>query len=294
MENLKKLIAPVGVSLAVMVAFYVFVIQPQLVEDPIVIESQSVTRFNTPVFFQDTVTNESTVSNEGAVTMDGALTVTGASTLTGNVAAAGTLGVTGASTFTGLATMNGGATIVGTVTVDAGAINSTAIANISRTVSISLISFMECTTDAGANIDFSDDADAFPDFTGIATDGLGFFLEYDSTSATEDTARACNNLSVPEDYASGGKFELVIGKDAETGANSEVVNCAGSIGGAALGAAGTVTISGTALAAYSCVPTLTGLAAGDYLGFTFYVTSGGTVDDDTNIYSVGFQYTATQ
>ncbi len=288
MENLKKLIAPVGISLAVMIAFYAFVIQPQLVEDPIVVESQSVTRFNTPVFFQDTVTNQSTVSNEGAVTMDGALTVTGASTLTGNVAAAGTLGVTG------LSTLSGGATIVGTVTVDAGAIGSTAIANISRTVSISLISFMECTTDAGANIDFSDDADAFPDFTGIATDGLGFFLEYDSTSATEDTARACNNLSVPEDYASDGKFELVVGKDAETGANTEVINCAGSIGGAALGTVGTVTISGTALVAYSCVPTLTGLAAGNYLGFTLYVTSGGTVDDDTNIYSVGFQYTATQ
>lgn len=289
-NKFKKYLIPILISLVVsgvaIFAYDVVIVQPQMASQsgsaPIEVETQSVTRYNRPAVFQDTVTLEE------PVTMEGTLAVTGASTLTGNVTAAGTLGVTG------LSTLSGGATVVGTVTLDADEIGIAEIENITRTVSIPLVSFIECTTDAGAAIDFSDDADAFPDFTGIATDGLGFYLEFDSTSATEDTAYICGNLVVPEDYASNGLFELVIGKDAETGANTEVVNCAGSIDGAALGAAGTVTTSGTALAIYSCEPTLTSLAAGNSLGFEVHITSAGTADDDVRVYSVGFLYTATQ
>lgn len=323
-EKLKPYGVMLVVALLAIFAYDVVIVQPQIRDmsggAPIEVGTQSVTRFNRPIQFQDILTMEQPVTMDSTLSVAGASTLTGAVTTSGdlsavNISGSGSITATGDMKTTGL-TVTGDESVVnlaasgsitatgdmsttaitvnGAATLSASSIDSTEIANITRTVSIPLISFMECTTDAGANIDFSDDADAFPDFTGLATDGLGFFLEFDSTGSSEDTARACDNLTVPEDYASNGLFELVVAKDAETGANTEVINCAGSINGAALGAGGTVTVSGTALVAYSCEPTLTSLAAGDSLGFTIYVTSGGTVDDDTQIYSVGFQYTATQ
>jgi len=188
----------------------------------------------------------------------------------------------------------GGATIVGTVALDASEIGSAEIANISRSVSVGLMEFIECTTDGGAAINFTTGADAFPDFINGATDGTGFTLTFDDTGGEIDTAYICANLSVPADYASGGAFIVRTTKDAETGANTEVINCAGSINGAALGVAGTVAVATNTTTAYTCTPTLTALAAGNSLSFELHITSGGTADDVVNMHSVEFQYTATQ
>jgi hypothetical protein len=59
-------------------------------------------------------------------------------------------------------------------------------------------------------------------------------------------------------------------------------------------AAGTVTTSGTASAVYACTPTLTSLAAGNSLGLTLNITSGGTPDDTVSMQSIAFEYTATE
>lgn len=194
----------------------------------------------------------------------------------------------------GLNVAGGGAVIVGTVTLDAGEIGTSEIANITRTVSIPLSSFIECTTNGGADINYTDGADAFPDFINSSTDGLGFTLTFDATGGSVDTAYVCANFLVPADYASNGLFVAKATKGAETGANTEVLNCAGSINGAALGAGGTATLSGTAAAFYTCAPTLTSLAAGDSVSFEFHVTSGGTADDAVNLLAVAFEYLATQ
>jgi hypothetical protein len=173
-------------------------------------------------------------------------------------------------------------------------VDSAMITNITRTVGIDLRSLIECTTDAGADINFSSGADASPDFINSSTDGLGFTLSFDATGGSPDVERACAPIPVPADYASSGIVVVRATKGAETGANSEVINCAGSINGAALGTAGTVTTSGTTSARYQCVPTLSGLAAGDSLSLTLWITSGGTADDQVNFASVAFEYAAIQ
>lgn len=175
----------------------------------------------------------------------------------------------------------------------AASIDSTEIANQSRSVTLGLMTWIDCTTDAGAALNFSSGADAFPDFINSATDGLGFTLTFDDTGASEDTVRICASITVPPDYASGGALIARVTKDAESAA-TEVLNCAGSINGAALGAAGTVTLTGTASAAYTCTPTLTSLAAGDSVALTAYITSATTMDDTINVHAVQFQYTAVQ
>lgn len=195
-------------------------------------------------------------------------------------------------TSSGLTIADGLTLSAGSISLPASVITASMIANITRTVNLPLRSWIECTTDAGADINFTDGADAFPDFINSSTNGLGFSLTFDASTA--DTAFVCNQLNVPQDYISGGAITVEATKGAETGANSEVINCAGSINGAALGTAGTVTTSGTAAARYVCTPTLTGLAAGNSLGIEIHITSGGTADDAVNVLAIAFEYTASE
>lgn len=235
-----------------------------------------------------------------------ALTIGNASGGTNTISAVNVANVTGDAQSTeyglnvgtgfdrGINVAGGGAVIVGTVTVDTGEIGAAEVADVTRSVTLPLHSFIECSTDAGTAIGFDTTADALPDFANSSTDGLGFTLTFDATGGSPDTTRVCASITVPPDYVSGGAIVARATKGAETGANTEVLNCAGSINGAALGTAGTVTVSGTASAAYTCTPTLTSLAAGNSVAITLYITSGGTADDAVNLASVEFQYTATQ
>lgn len=205
-------------------------------------------------------------------------------------AAAGTFGGASMTTFT--VTTDG--TGDGEVVLPTGSVSAGEILDLTRTISVPIFSMIECTTDAGALIGFDATADALPDFSCSATDGLGCSLTFDAVGGSVDTAKACGVFVVPADYASGGAFIFRATKSAETGANSEVINVQISNDGAALEAAGTATTSGTAAATYTVTPTIAGLAAGESVGFAVSVTSGGTADDAVNILSIGFTYTATQ
>jgi hypothetical protein len=196
-------------------------------------------------------------------------------------------------THFGDVTIGGDLVASGAITLTTGAIDAAEIANVTRTVSVPLHSFIECTTDAGANLDFNSGADAFPDLINAATDGLGFALVFDDTGGTEDTTRVCSQFTLPSDYTSGGAFSVRASKDADAGA-TELINCAVSLNGAALLATGTITTTATANTAYTCTPTFTAAAALDSVGFTLYITSGTTADDAVSITSVGFNYVSTQ
>lgn len=216
------------------------------------------------------------------ITLDAALVLTGAVAV--NIGNSLATAVTIATDGTG----------TGELVLPAESVAAAEITNLTRTVNIPLRSFIECTTDAGADINFTDGADAFPDFINSATDGTGFTLTFDDTGGSVDTAYVCNQLVVPDDYASGGAFVFRVTKDAETGANTELLNVQISNDGGALEAAGTATITTNTVAEYTVTPTIAGLAAGESVSFTVRITSGGTADDTVNIHSVGFEYTAVQ
>lgn len=190
--------------------------------------------------------------------------------------------------------VDGAATFDGAVTLPSGDVSASEIANVVRYVPIPLMSFIECDTDAGALIGFDTTADALPDFVNSATDGTGFVLRFDDTGSSEDQSTSvCAQVLVPADYASGGAFEIRALKDAHTAA-TEVLNCAVSVNGAALQAAGTTTTSASASTAYACTPTIASLAANDSLSFHLYITSDSTMNDIVDIAAVAFFYTATQ
>jgi hypothetical protein len=181
-----------------------------------------------------------------------------------------------------------------TIAFAAGAISAADVANVTRQINLSLASFIDCQTDAGAAIGFDTTADALADFVNSATDGTGFVIRFDDTGGTEDQSmEVCSQLSVPPDYVSGGAFVIRALKDAHTGA-TEIINCAVSVNGAALETAGTVTTSAAATTSYTCTPTIAALAAADSLSFYLSITSSGTMNDVVDIASVAFSYTASQ
>lgn len=185
------------------------------------------------------------------------------------------------------------------LTGQTGNVDATMITNISRRISFPLFSFIECTTNAGTALLFTDGTDALPHFANSSTDGLGGVIRYDDTGSSEDeTTKICNSFIVPPDYVSGGAFTIRALKNAHTATESEDLNCAVSVNGAALETVGTVAVTAAATAAYTCTPTIAALAAGDSVSFYLTVTSetGGAepIDDTVDIAAVGFTYTATQ
>jgi len=215
---------------------------------------------------------------------------TAAITLDAGGAAAIVIGSADVTTFT--VTTDGTGT--GEVVLPGSSIDAAEIVDIARAISIPLLSFIDCQTDAGALIGFDTTADALADYVNSATDGTGFVIRFDDTGASEDQgSEVCSNFTLPPDYASGGEFRVRALKDAHAGA-TEVINCAVSLNGAALLAAGTVTTSASASTTYTCTPTLTSIAVNDSVSFYLSITSGTTMDDQVDVAAVEFVYTSTE
>lgn len=200
----------------------------------------------------------------------------------------GTFEVDGAANIAGILTL-GSDPVLGT-----GAASAGEVADVVRYVNLPLGTFIDCQTDAGALLGFDTTADTLADYVNSATDGTGFVLRFDDTGSSEDqSSEVCTQLTVPADYVSGGAFRIRALKDAHTAA-TEVLNCAVSVNGAALEAAGTTTTSASATTSYACTPTIAALAANDSLSFYLSITSDSTMNDLVDIASVAFFYTATQ
>lgn len=200
----------------------------------------------------------------------------------------GTFEVDGTSNFGGVATF------VGDPVLGTGGASAGEVADVVRYVPIPLRSWVDCQTDAGADLSFGSGADALADFINSATDGTGFTIQFDDSGGAEDQgSEICSQVTVPGDYASGGAIIVRALKDAHTAGNTELLTCGASINGAALGVAATTAIGVAATAAYTCTPAGT-FAAGDSASLYLSITSGGTMDDTVEIASSVFAYTATQ
>jgi len=72
----------------------------------------------------------------------------------------------------------------GETVLSAESVGAAEILNLTRAVNLSIKNFIECTTDAGADINYTDGADAFPDFICSSTNGLGCTLDFDDTGGS--------------------------------------------------------------------------------------------------------------
>jgi hypothetical protein len=168
------------------------------------------------------------------------------------------------------------------------------IANLTRSVVIRVTDMTDCGTGAPTFIDFSSGVDARPDFGNTGSAGRRVFLAFDAVAGSPDqNFQVCSNFIVPLDYASGGEFRVYAALLTAPDPATEVLNCSAGRNFSAHGAAGTVQISSSSNGFYTCTPTLTGLAAGEYVDFAMMITSDGTMDDAVRLDAIEFRYVAT-
>jgi hypothetical protein len=166
------------------------------------------------------------------------------------------------------------------------------ITNIMRSISIPLMSFVDCQSEAF--LDLTNGADPIADFIISPVDGAGIEISFDATVGNEDqNSEICSQLSVPADYVAGGAFRVRTRKT-NAGLATEVLNCTVNVNSGGVQAAGTVEIDSNASTSFVCTPTIAALAWGDRLNFSFSITSSATMDQPVVIQSVAFEYTASQ
>ena len=183
---------------------------------------------------------------------------------------------------------------IDTAEISNDAVTAAKIPNLTRSVAIPLPGFADCGTGVVGFLDFISSADAKADYVTFGSVGSRISLLFDSTAGSPDQdSPICAGFSVPLDYASGGEIRLNATLTTAPDPATEVLNCSAGRNFSAHGASGTVSIPANGNAFYTCTPTLTGLAAGEYVDFFLMITSNGTMDDAVRINSLEFRYVAT-
>jgi hypothetical protein len=189
---------------------------------------------------------------------------------------------------------------VGSSEVADGSIGSGDIANTTRAISIPLTSFIDCQTDAGALLDFTNGpGDPLPDFFNSTTDGEGFRIRFDADVGFADqNSEICSQVVVPPDYVSGltpgsgAELLIRVRKSANT-APAERLSCAASVNGGTLGAtANAPTIINTGSSFEECDLPNTLLPNQSLALNISATTSSGTMNEEVDILAVELLYTA--
>jgi hypothetical protein len=180
-------------------------------------------------------------------------------------------------------------------TIGSDAVGAGEIADTTRSVNLSITSFVDCDSSAPSLIDFSDVLDAAPDFESVAD--LRLALVWD-VAANADTHPVCASFVVPPDYASGGQVQLVSTGGLAQNNDWEVDTVSQTSGAledttpsAATG--GTDCDSGvTPGTIYDCTTTVAdSLSAGDGITIAVKRTGGSNA---MRLHAVVFRYSSTQ
>lgn len=188
----------------------------------------------------------------------------------------------------------------GEVVLPGSSVSASEIADITRSITLPLGSFVDAANELPLDVS---GADSEPDFD-ILNDGL--VIEFDDTSGSVDVNHISTTFVVPQAYASAGSIVMIVAQDAATGTNIEAMN----IGTLEQGTSGApdATVStfvatnltnstnlqsvSFALTTGGVNPTLT-LAAGTTVQLRLRQDIA-SADDIVRIFSVEFQYTATE
>ena len=162
-----------------------------------------------------------------------------------------------------------------------------------RSIQLPLKSFIECDTDAGAEINFTSGVDRFPDFSNNPTDGAGFSLRFDDTAGSEDEdTEVCTQVITPAD-SSVGSIDVVArtSKDASGGA-VERLRCGISVNGQAQ-TFDTVDVEIMSPSFHFCQFTqnVNPFAS---VAISLDIASPGTMDDVVDLHSIAVRYVAVQ
>jgi len=179
----------------------------------------------------------------------------------------------------------------------ANSITAAMISDSTRRINLPLNSFIECSTDAGANINFSSGAgDRFPDFVNRATDGAGFFLRFDADAGFEDTAiDVCSQVQLPSDWQTSGALSLVVNAvQPSPSGTTERLHCGGGLDGAAPSFTNH-NLGFDFPSTFPCSIPPGGAIQGDTVNVAFDITGlAGTMDSVVDVNSVALSYLSTR
>lgn len=179
----------------------------------------------------------------------------------------------------------------------ADSVDAAMISNTTRAIQIPLRSWIECDTNAGADINFTSGADAFPDFINRNTDGEGFLLGFDADAANEDQdVSVCAQVTVPPDYSEAGSriMHLYVraSKDGNGGAIENLV-CGFSNNGGSFQSQTTIPIDSAGQVVYECPGSFLRVAH-DVVAIALTISSPTTINNQVDILGVELDYPATQ
>lgn len=167
------------------------------------------------------------------------------------------------------------------------------ITDVRRSINLPLISFYDCDTDTGGFLDYNNVAgDALPDFVTSSTDGRGHQLEFDAGATPDEDTEICSTFQPPADYAGGGRMDLVVQKNSDSGAAESLrVTYAGNGGAPGTAATSDTGGFGTGVVSYGFGPSMPNGAA---ITVGLSVTAPGTMNDAVKVLSAAFTYESTQ
>jgi hypothetical protein len=174
-----------------------------------------------------------------------------------------------------------------------------------RSVNLPLGSLVD-TTASGGVLDFVPSDGTSPDFVcvscGFAPVTSSFQLRWDDDADggganIADTDFVSSTFAVPQDYAGGGSFAVRAAKDGNSGVDEELESGVTVNGGFQNSDAALITTA--AIHSYVFVPNAVVYAPGDSVSVALGVNSGAsglqnTYNDQVDLYSIEFRYTATE
>ncbi|HEX8647155.1 MAG TPA: hypothetical protein VF715_09645 [Thermoleophilaceae bacterium] len=173
----------------------------------------------------------------------------------------------------------------------AGSVTPAMIADRTRSMSIPLTSFLECDSTAAA-IDFTSGNDRRPDFVATGNNnGDGYGLNFDAVAGTEDQFfDVCAQFAMPEDWVSGGRFQITASAGSTPGGQEERIRCRLNPGSAGTGQVPISTQPGRR--AYVCQPPLPVLSRESALVADLAISTDTAMDDPIHVLAVDFLYEA--
>jgi hypothetical protein len=173
----------------------------------------------------------------------------------------------------------------------ANSVSAAMITDRTRSMSIPLTSFLECDSSAAA-IDFTSGSDRRPDFLATGNNnGDGYGIHFDDTAGSEDQFfDICAQFAMPEDWVSGGRFQILARTDPAPGGGQERIRCRLNPGSAGVAEVPLVTQPGRH--SYVCQPPLPVLSRESGPVADLAITTDSSMDDPVHILAVDFLYEA--
>jgi hypothetical protein len=238
-------------------------------------------------------TNVTNLVADGDVVVGGDLTVAGE--------CSGCGGGTTIATLNDIPTLSASkpVTLTGSVSLPAGSVTGTMVADVQRSVPLSLLGWFDCSLDPPVLVSPTSNGNNSPDVRlGDGSLGSRATMYFDADEDYQDTDSICAHLTVPADYVSGGRLRVRGGKELAAGTSGEQLEVALTSDTNGLALCTSAVFANSGIATYditNCDPNAARTPGqGLTVGLHVILAGEGVFDDAVLLNALEFVYTASQ